>query len=205
MPTSHTLTTIYNRALDHISEFPVNTPQDSTAYARWLNRNYAPTVETALRLDAWNFATRFAIVQEEAEPPVMRWKKQFRLPPGCLRVLQPTQDGYRNGYPLPWAVQGAYLLMNTTPRNGIEFIANIQNPGEWEPLFADMVAAQLAAGMAQRFTGKNSYLDRCVQLAREAKDQASEINAFEGTAQTPDQDDIIRLRGSDDGYDPRRW
>ena len=205
MPTSHTLTTIYNRALDHISEFPISSPQEPTAYARWLNRNYSSIVEAALRLDVWNFACRFAQVQEDAEPPVMRWRRRFKLPPFCVRVLQPTQDGYRNGYPLPYAVQGDYLLMNGTPTKGIEYIANLQNPGEWDSLFSELVAAQLAAGMAQRFTGKTSYLDRCVQLASEARDRASEINAFEGTAQEPDQDDIIRLRGADGDYDHRRW
>jgi hypothetical protein len=203
MPTSHTRTTLYNRALDHISEFPINSPQDDSAYARWLNRNFTPTVEAALRLDVWNFACRFVEVTEELTPPIMRWRRQFQLPLDSLRILQPTKDGYRNGYPLAWAVQGGFLLMNDVPTKGIEYIKNIQNPGEWDPLFAEMVAAQLAAGMAQRFTAKNSYLDRAVQLANQAKDQASEINAFEGSLPQPDQHDILRAR--DDTYYDDSW
>lgn len=206
MPTSHTVVTLYNRALDVISEFPVSTTQDASSYARWLNRNYAPTVEAALRLDVWNFACRFAMVEEDADAPIMRWRKRFQLPNDWVRVLQPTKDGYRNGYPLPWGVQGNYLLMNDTPYKGIEYVANIQNPGEWDSLFADMVAAQLAAGMAQRFTAKNSYLDRAVQLGNQAKDRASEINAFEGSVPQPDEHDILRARSGDyTNSDYRRW
>lgn len=208
MPTSHTVVTLYNRALDVISEFPVSTTTDSSAYARWLNRNYAPTVEAALRLDVWNFACRFAEVEEDADAPIMRWRKRFQLPHDWVRILQPTKDGYRNGYPLPWGVQGNYLLMNDTPTKGIEYVANIQNPGEWDSLFADMVAAQLAAGMAQRFTAKSGYLDRAVQLGNQARDRASEINAFEGSVPQPDEHDILRARGGEEYYtnsDYRRW
>lgn len=200
MPTSHTLVTIYNRALDIVSEFPISTTTDASAYARWLNRNYAPTVEAALRADVWNFACRFALLNEDPEPPVMRWRKRFRMPADWLRALQPTRDGYRTGYPIPWAMQGDYLLANEVPRKGIEYIANIQNPGEWDSLFADYIAAQLAVGMAQRFTAKDNYLVRAVQLANQAKDTASEINAYEGSIAPPEEHDIIRHRGGDDGY-----
>lgn len=204
MPTSHTLVTVYNRALDFISEFPVDAPTDPSAYARWLNRNFAPTVEAALRTDVWNFACRFADVEEDPDAPIMRWRRRHKLPNGWVRILQPTRDGYRNGYPVPYAVQGNYLLTNERVSKGIEYVANIQNPGEWDTLFADYVAGRLAAGMAQRFTAKASYLDRAVQLANEAKNVASEINAIEGSVPQPDQDDIIRHRGGDE-YDRDEW
>ena len=209
MPTSYNRTTLCNRALDHISEFALDSLEDPTVYARWLNRNFSPTVEAALRMDAWNFACRFTLVQEDADAPIMRWRRSFELPPLCLRVLQPTKDGYRNGYPLAWAVQGNKLLMNDAPTKGIEYIHNVQEPGQFDPLFAEMVAAQLAAGMAQRFTAKNSYLDRCVQLANQARDQASEINAFEGSIPEADQHDILRVRDQvwyDDSWrGEKRW
>jgi hypothetical protein len=200
MPTTQTRLTIYNGALDLISEFPITTVQDENIYARWLNRNYSLTVEAALRLDAWNFATRFYMPVEDPEPPMMRWRKRFGLPPDWVRILQPTRDGYRTGYPIPYAIQGNYLMVNETPRKGIEYIANLQEPGEWDPLFAQMLKAQLATAMAQRFTAKNSYIDRAVQLANQAKEQASEINAFEGSVPPPEAHDIIRARHNDDPY-----
>lgn len=200
MPTSLTRLTLYNSALDLISEFPLSSVNDESAYARWLNRNYSLTVEAALRTDAWNFACKFAEVQEDPDPPRMRWRKRFGLPPDWVRILQPTRDGFRTGYPIPYAVQGNYLMANETPRKGIEYVANMQEPGTWDPLFAQLVKAQLAAGMAQRFTAKNSYLDRAVQLAQQAKDQASEINAFEGSLPPFEAHDIIRTRHHEDAY-----
>lgn len=206
MPTSHTITTIYNRALDYISEFPVHGPEDTGTYARWLNRNYAHTVEAALRQQPWNFACRFWLPVENAIKPSMRWNYGYELPNGWLRVLSPTRDGHRAGYPLSYGVQGNTLMMNEKPTKGIELVMNIQNPGQWDPLFADMIAGRLAAGMAQRFTAKNSYLDRAKQAAEEAYEQAELINSFEGSLPQHEEHDILRARNSEtDGWRNDRW
>ena len=74
---------------------------------------------------------------------------------------------------------------------------NVQEPGQWDSLFVTLIAARLAAGMAHRFTGKGSFVDRANQIAQNALDLAEEINAFEGTPQPADQYDIIRARGGD--------
>lgn len=203
MPTSHTKSTIYNRALDFISEFPVEGPSDPSAYARWLNRNYAATVEGALRQQPWNFACRFFVLNTDPDAPLMRWRNRYGLPNGWLRVLQPTRDGFRDGFPIPYAVQGNYVMTNEKIPKGVELVMNIQEPGEWDPLFADMIAARLATAMAQRFTAKNSYVDRCKQLADEAFASAEEINSFEGSVPPPEDFEILRVR-SDDDFE-RNW
>lgn len=197
MPTSHTRVTIYNRALDLVNEIPVNTPTDQSSYARWLNRNYEHTVEASLRQQPWNFACRFWLPTAGATVPLMRWSRRYELPAGWLRVLQPTKDGVRDGYPLPYAVQGNYLMMNDAPTKGVELVTNIQNPGEWDPLFADLIAARLGIGLAHRFTAKNSFVDRCKEAAQEAYEQAELINTFEGTAARTEEHDIVRARGGD--------
>lgn len=201
MPTSHTKSTIYNRALDFVSEYPVEGPSDPGTYARWLNRNYAHTVEYSLRKQPWNFACRFFVLQTDPEAPAMRWRYRYGLPNGWLRVLQPTRDGYREGFPIHYAVQGNYLMTNEKVPKGVELVVNVQEPGEWDPLFAEYIAATLATAMAQRFTAKNSYVDRCKQLAAEAYASAEEINAFEGSLAQPEEFEILRARADDDDYD----
>lgn len=206
MPTSHTITSLKNRALDMISEFPIEGPLDAGVYARWLNRNYAPTVESALRQQPWNFACEFFLLLLDPTPPIMRYRYRYELPNGWIRVLQPTRDGYRNGFPIKFAVQGNYVLTNELVTKGFELVMNKQEPGLWDALFADLVAARLATGMAQRFTAKNTYVDRCKQLADDAFRQAEEINTFEGSVPEPEQEDIIRVRGyENDWFDNRNW
>lgn len=198
MPTSFTITEVKNRALDMVGEFPIEGPSDNGVYARWLNRNYAPTVEAALRQQPWNFACAFYQLVEDADAPIMRWRRSYGLPNGWLRVLQPTYNGLREGRPIKFAVQGNRVLTNEALTKGVELVMNIQEPGQWDPLFADFIAARLATGMAHRFTAKNSFVDRCKQLANEAYEQAELINSFEGSMPTFEDHDIIRARSGDD-------
>lgn len=197
MPTSHTLVTIANRALDFISEFPISTLADESPYARWINRNFSHTAEMSLRQQPWNFACELVSLNAAPDRPAHRWRYRYDLPPGWLRVLPPTWDGNRNGRPLNYEVKRDGLFMNEAGPRPVEIVFNVQEPGHWDPLFAELVAARLALGMAHRFTGKNSFVEQCRMLAQEALDAAAEINAFEGSLDPVEQHDIIRVRGGD--------
>lgn len=197
MPTSATRVTVCNMALDIIVEAPIATLTDTTAYARWLNRNFAPTVEATLREQPWNFACELFKLSADPGPPAFRWRHRYALPPGWLRVLPITEDGSRYGRPLPMEIKGNWLMTNRHSPCPAECVMNVQEPGQWDSLFVTLIAARLAAGMAHRFTGKGSFVDRANQIAQNALDLAEEINAFEGTPQPADQYDIIRARGGD--------
>ncbi len=201
MPTSLTVTDVYNRALDIVVEFPVEGPDDPGQYARWLRRNYTPTVQSALRQQPWNFACEVFILNELPDAPKMRWRFQYDLPNGWLRVLQPTRTGYRDGFPVPYAVQGNMLMTNERLPKGVELVMDRQSPGTWDPLFADFIAGRLATGMAHRFTAKNSFVQTAKQIADEAYAMASEINTFEGSLPPPEQADILRTRSMDYDWD----
>lgn len=202
MPTSHTRVTIYNLALDTIGEIPIATLNDPSAYARWLNRNYAHTVETALRQNPWNFAIETHELAAEPSPPSKRFRYCYGLPPGWLRVLPPSHNSERYGRPLPYEVVGNKLYMQAQGPLPVRLVMNKQEPGSWDSLFAAVVAARLAVGMAQRFTRKASYTDLARAMAAEALETALEANAIESPIDPVEEFDIIRVRG---GYDTGRY
>lgn len=200
MPTSHTLVTIANRALDFISEFPISTLMDDSPYARWINRNFSHTVEMSLRQQPWNFAVEtWELNRDPVDPIVRKWKRRYGLPNGWLRVLPLTYEGERYGQPIPHEVRGdfLYVAVATDRPLPVDIVMNVQDPGKWDALFAEVIAARLALGMAHRFTGKNSFVETCRALAQEALDAAAEINAFEGSMEPVEQHDVIRVRGGD--------
>ncbi len=200
MPTSQTVTTIYNGALDMIVENPISTLADSSPYTRWLNRNFPLVVETALRQQPWNFACSLFKLSVEPDAPPFRWTYQYKLPPGWLRVLPLTYDGDRNGQPVPHEVKSNYLMTNKAAPLPVECVMNIQDPGKWDPLFASLVIARLAYGMANRFTGKDKYVQIAKMTAQAALDTAQAVNAFEGSLMPVEQFDIIRARGDDTSW-----
>lgn len=194
MPTSHTVTSIYNMALDIVAESPITTPQDVGPIPRWLNRNFTHYVEMALRENPWNFACEYFQLNASPTAPAYRWRTAYDLPNHWLRVLPPTLYGDRGGQPLDHEVKGNRLYMNQTGSQNVELVMNVQDPGQWDPLFASVVAARLAHGLAHRFTHKASFVQLAKQTAMEAMDTAAMINAFEGSVEPTEQHDIIRAR-----------
>lgn len=194
MPTSLTVTSVYNMALDMIAEAPLSSTAGVNDYARWLNRNYSPVVEAALRANPWNFACEYHQLNASVDVPAFRWKTKYDLPNLWLRVLPLTISGYRGAAPVSHEVKGNALYANTTSALNVELVMNKQDPGEWDPLFATYVAAKLAHGMAHRFVRKTTFVQLCAQQAQQAYDQAELIDAFEGTPDLTEQHDIIRVR-----------
>src|SRR5690606_18638729 len=109
MPTSHTLVTIANRAIDIIEENPISTLDDTGAVARWIKRNYAHTVELSLREQPWNFACEYHTLNAEPSAPAYRWKNRYKPPNGWVRVLPLTHNGERGGRPVASEVKGNFI------------------------------------------------------------------------------------------------
>jgi len=195
MPTSHTRLSIYNLAMDVVVEDALISTTENSPYARWLNRNYEHTVEVALRANTWNFSLEFHRLNKDASyTSSNRWNYRYAWPNNALRMIPPTYLGRRAFLPIPHEVRGSYVYANLSENFDTEWVMRKLEPGEWDPLFAQVVAASLAEGMAHRFTRKTSFLDRAMKLKNDALDQAEQVNAFEGDAQPIEQHDIIRAR-----------
>ena len=197
MPTSHTVTTIYNMALDIVSERPCSGPSDTgRAEVRWLNRNYVHYVQVALRENLWNFATELHYLSRGTDP-AFRWSYAYDLPNGWLRVIPLTRYGARNEEIIPHEIRSGQIV--TSELGGadglpVELVMDRQDPGEWDPLFAALIAARLAVGLAHAFTHKRSFVDAAKQAAVDALNSAEMANAYEGTMPPVEQHDVIRAR-----------
>lgn len=193
MPTGHTQVTIYNMALDIVSTRPVASTAEASPECRWLNRNYEHYVRSALRTELWNFAKELRDLNRQvAEPPYL-WTYGFDLPSGWLRVIPPRYNGARTGSLIKFEVAGNVLYADhEIVRTGI--IMDKQDPGEWDPLFADYVAARLAHGMAHTLTHKASFKAETKAAVQEAYDIAASVNAFESPVDDTETHDVIRVR-----------
>lgn len=195
MPTAHSIETVFNAALDLVGERPILSLTENRKEVRWLVRNYSPYVQTSLRQDVWNFAQELWTLNQSVTAPAFRWKYAYDLPNGWLRVLPVTYDGDPNGQPIKHAVMSNQLLTNQNTPLRAMLIMDRQNPGEWDPLFANLVIARLGHGLAHGLTHKASYLQLAKQAVDEAYELAAMVNAFEGSPGETEQHDIIRVRG----------
>lgn len=186
---------VWNMTLDLLREAPVSAITDTTAVARWFQRNFDISRQAALRAYPWNFALDRAAIAVDPTAPAFGWNYRYQIPTGCLRILPLNINGDWEGTPIAYELEGQYILTNATAPLYVRYIKDIDNPGQWDALFAEALAARMAMKMAHWLTGKASYVQVAEQIYKMALSEAKTVDGMEGTFERPYQDDVIAVRG----------
>lgn len=194
------VTDIANRALQLLGATSILNLTDNTPEARECTRCYDPCRLAELRVHPWNFAKTRAALAPDAAAPAFGYTYQFTLPTDCLRVLLP------NDACLDWKVEGRKILTNssTSPFGAalsasgaalyLGYIADVQDPTVFDPLFAECLSARMAAAMCERLTQSNSKKADAKDAYKTAEGDAKQCNAFENTPADPPDDDWLLAR-----------
>lgn len=131
-------------ALTRCGAASITSLDDANDKARLCVEHYEPTVLAMLRRHPWNFAVKRVQLAEDSDEPVNEWDHQFILPsdPFCVRVLQ-VNDG-RDDY----VIEGRKLLTDVETVY-LRYVARV-NEAEFDPLFVEALAMQLAGKFAYR-------------------------------------------------------
>ena len=191
MPTQLAKVDVMNMALDILEEDVLTSPGDDRQVARLLDRNYDPTRDELLRLHPWNFALGLAALAEDGTTPAFGWGKRYKLPTDCLRLLPVQKDGKFNGAPVPHEVVGSYVHTDATAPLKIRYTKRVENPGEFDPLFARALSGRMAWYVAHAITHKQSYSDRAGNIYQTVLDEAKLIDGLEGTPEDTLSDEWI--------------
>src|SRR5690606_36539566 len=157
-------TNIINAAFDLLDEEVAIDPSDDRAPVRWMKRNYPLVRDAILRRHPWNFAVARASLPELSDEPAFGWERQFQLPADCLRLLPLTWQGKMNGEPIKHEVEGRRILTNAEAPLKIRYIRRVEDTSLFDPLFVQLLAAELAVRAANWITGKQSYAERLGQM-----------------------------------------
>ena len=187
-------TDIINAAFDLLDEEVAIDPSDDRAPVRWMKRNYPLVRDAILRRHPWNFAVARASLPELSDEPAFGWKRQFQLPANCLRLLPLTWQGKMNGEPIKHEVEGRRILTNAEAPLKIRYIRRVEDTSLFDPLFVQLLAAELAVRAANWITGKQSYAERLGQMVAQLNEQATLLDALEGSPADPIDSDLIAVR-----------
>jgi hypothetical protein len=194
MPSGLSEVAIFNMAFDLLDEEVAVSPDDDRAAVRWMKRNFGPTRDALLELHPWDFALGRVILPAMSEAPAFGWQRAFAEPADCIRILPLTGDGELDGAPVPHEVEGGAILTDAPAPLKVRYIRRITNPGLFSPLFAEALAARLAAKGAMWMTGKQSYVERLEVTQEKLLRQARLAMALTGTAPRPVAEDWIDAR-----------
>lgn len=182
---------ICNRALDLLGADPITSLEDGSKAGNLCRRNFEAVRNQVLRAYPWNSAMRRASLPALSTAPAWGYARQFQLPEGpsperCLRVYR--LEGEIDGATLDWKVIGRTIQTDEAAPLNIEYIAEITDPAQFDPLLAEAIAGQLGVYLAANLTESGSRMEVAKDYLKEVLRQARETDAQEGSVETIDAD-----------------
>jgi hypothetical protein len=172
---------ICNLALAKIGHEPrINDLNENTKGARLCSTFYNPCRRALLREFLWRFARKKAVLAPLSETPAFDGGKMFQLPADCLRVIG-TDDDYKYGYGR-WYVEQDKIIADTDVLN-IVYIADIENPAYFDPIFDQALACRLAIDLSIPITQSGTRRSEMVDEYRAHRTHAAFVSATEVDSQ----------------------
>lgn len=186
MPSSQT--EVANEVLTLLGDAAITSIDQDADKARTIKALYVPTLDQALRGHDWNFARMRANLGRLTAVPEFGYAYMYQLPqdPLCLRVLLTNLAADE-----PWEVetyktadgsaQYRVILTDATALE-IRYIARVEDPTLWDPLFADAFVHELARRSAYAITRNATLVESLRGEAMEKWKAARSVDGQESRA-----------------------
>lgn len=177
---------IVNRALDNLGHQPITSFADDVTGAKLASRSYEQLRDAVLAAHPWNFAIKREALAASATSPVWEYASAYPVPDDYLRCLgvENASESYE------WKVESIdgspAILTDLGAPLKIRYIARIEDPTKYSPLFIEALAARLALEWADPITGQTTTQAKMAELYQSKLAEARSIDGQEGTPQKLD-------------------
>ena len=188
-------TEIANRGLSKLGHGRVsNIETDNTKAAKVMNEMWDIVRNSLLTSYPWNFAIVRSSLAKDAEAPAWGYANQYTPPSDFLALLEIKNDpDYRVEAD---SVNGLKIVTDAGAPLKIRYIRLVENTGEYDPLFADALAAKLAVEACEILTQSNKKKEILIQEYRAALDAAYKSDAIQDPSQNLRDDEWLVARNS---------
>lgn len=167
---------IFNKALIHLGHGDRFLSADDENPRIGTLREVYPNLRDALiRSYQWNFATARKKLAADADVPVHGFAYRYTLPSDCLRV-----DAVLETYGRVWRKEGNAIVTDIPAPLKIVYARRVENPQEFDPLFVELLALDLAIAVGAVIGDKRSRRTDLKQERGELALDAKVIDANEG-------------------------
>lgn len=185
-------TSICNRALQRLGAKRIVSLTEGSVNSKACLAAYAARRDALLRKHRWNFAIDRATLAADAVAPAWGRANAFELPPTSLMPIPPYPEQNLNDR--DWVVEGKKILTNEQAPLYVRFIKQVTDPNEMDPIFREVLSADLAVELCEELTQSNTKKDRLEEdLKRELAD-ARKANAFEKVLGEPATSPFVSKR-----------
>lgn len=187
-------TEIANRALSKVGEQRVsNIDTDNIKAAKVIRYMWDIVRDKLLTSHPWNFAIERTELAADGTAPAWGYNKRFQIPSDFLALLEIKSNP-------DYKLEGRYILTNASAPLKIRYIKRITNTGDFDPMFTEALAADLAVEACEELTQSNTKKQI---LMKEREDHIKQAYANDAIQDPPQylQADTWILSREDSYYD----
>ena len=177
---------IVNRALFKLGALPLASMGDNNKQARIMGGLWDTVRRAELRRHLWSFALRRSTLPALAATPAWGYPKAFQLPADFVRLAQvndllvsPSETDYRTFDDSPYAIEGSTLLTVFPAPLKIRYVFDVIDPGAFDALFVEALAAKLAYEACEGITQANENKNQASEDYKAAIRSAAMVAAIE--------------------------
>lgn len=182
---------IANRALSMLGERRITALTDDSKPARAMNARFEILRDVELGSYPWRFAVKRTSLAASTDTPAWGYSLIYDRPTDDLRPIK-VGDAYINADAIGVFYESTGVYTEQSPYEIIEgrihtdlrapldyeYISRVTNTGQFDPLFAEALAARLAADAAEELTQSNTKKQAAFDIYSRVMAEARRINAL---------------------------
>jgi hypothetical protein len=168
---------IANSALVKIGAEVILSFDDDSKEAQVVKARYDSVRRIVLRMHPWNCATKRTTTSALSTTPDFGWTYQHQLPVDCLRILAVNEEvEYKEDE--DYRIEGRKILADSDEIE-LKYIYDLEDTNEMDALFAEALAAYLAADIAYSLTQDMQVRENMMVMFRDIVRVAKTADAQE--------------------------
>lgn len=182
---------IANRALSMLGEIRITSLDDNNKPARAMKARYTLLRDAELSAYPWRFSVKRVSLAASTDTPAWGYSTIYNRPVDDLRPIK-VGGAYVNAESIGvfyestgvYTEQSPYEIIEgrihtdlSAPLN-YEYVSQVTDAGQFDPLFVEALAARLAADAAEELTQSNSKQEKAMLVYKRTLAEARRVNSL---------------------------
>ena len=172
-----------NDALLLLGDKIITDLNEATPQARACKTVYEGALRSVLVAWPWSCAVRRALLPKSTEQNAFGAGNKYLRLPDDIKVLPLTDTGEKEGEPVPYSVEGRFIITSQEAPLKVRYISSELEPVDMPPSFYDLVAAKLASRLSEKLTGSKNKLNSMEAIYQQRMREAVMADSFERSAE----------------------
>ena len=153
---------------------------------------YEDTRDALQRDYPWTFCIKRVQLSTLGTTPLFDRARAFVLPGDYLSPLAPYPEA--NIEQLDWIIEAGQLITNDSSPLDFRYVAKVDDPDLFDPLFRKALSAALALELVEVITQSNTKLQNITSIFDRVISKAHKSNAIEKVNHLPPEDSWVSVR-----------